>query len=88
MSAHLLFWFLNWKWLVLHYEMPIKRIREQRVSAYLLIYSFFFKLLLEFGLDFEFGLGLTLGLDLGLEFGLGLGLGLGLEQRFSYSYVM
>ena len=57
--------------------MPIKRIREQRVSAHLLIYSFwFFKLLLGFGLDFEFGLGLTLGLDLGLEFGLGLGLGL------------
>ena len=68
------------KWLVLRYIMPIKRIREQRVSAHLLIYSFlFFKLSLGFGLDFEVGLGLTLGLDLGLEFGLGLGLWLGLE---------
>ena len=65
---------LKWKWLVLRYVMPIKRIRELRVSAYLLIYlSLFFKLLLGFGLDFE------LGLTLGLEFGLGLGLGLGLE---------
>ena len=55
---------------------PIKRIREQRVSTHLLIYSvLFFKLSLGFGLDFEFGLGLMLGLDLGLEFGLGLGLG-------------
>ena len=62
------------------YVTPIKRIREQRVSAHLFIYSFLlFKLLLGFGLDFEFGLGLTLGLDLGLEFGLGLGLGLELE---------
>ena len=52
------------KWLVLRYVTPIKRIREQRVSAYLLIYSFlFFKLSLGFGLDFEFGFGLTLGLD-------------------------
>ena len=64
------------KWLVLRYIMPIKRIREQRVSAHLFIYSFlFFNLSLGFGLDFEFGLGLTLG----LEFGLGLGLWLGLE---------
>ena len=40
--------------------MPIKRIREQKVSAYLLIYSFLFiELTLGFGLDFEFGLGLT-----------------------------
>ena len=68
------------KWLVLPYVTPIKRIREQRASTHLLIYSFlFFKLSLGFRLDFEFGLGLTLGLDLGLEFGLGLGLGLGLE---------
>ena len=66
-----------WKWLVLRYVTPIKRIREQRVSAHLLF--LFFKLLLGFGLDFEFGFGLTLGLDLRLEFGLGLGLGLGLE---------
>ena len=66
------------KWLVLCYVMPIKRIREQRVSTYLLIYSFlFFKLSLGFELDFEFGLRLTLGLDLGLEFGLGLGWGYG-----------
>ena len=57
----------------------IQKIREQKVSAHLLIYSFlFFKLSLGFGLDFEFGLGLTLGLDLGLEFGLDLGLGFGL----------
>ena len=54
------------KWLVLRYVTPIKRIREQRVSAYLLIYRYsflFFKLSLGFGLDFEFGFGLTLGLD-------------------------
>ena len=62
------------KWLVLHYVTPIKRIKNQRGSAHLLLYSFlFFKLSLGFGLDFEFGLGL----ELGLEFGLGLGLGLG-----------
>ena len=43
------------------YKTSIKRIREQRVSTYLLIYSFlFFKLMLEFGLNFEFKLGLTL----------------------------
>ena len=72
--------FLTRKWLALRYVTPIKRIREQRVSAHSLIYSFLFsKLSLGFGLDFEFGLGLTLGLDLALEFGLGLGLGLGLE---------
>ena len=65
---------------VLRYITPLKRIREQRVSAHLLIYSFlFFELLSGFGLDFEFGLGLMLALDLGLEFGFGLGLGLGLE---------
>ena len=64
------------KWLVLRYVTPIKRIREERVSAHLLIYSFLlFKLSLRFGLDFEFMLGLMLWLDLGLEFGLGLGLG-------------
>ena len=40
--------------------MPIKRIREQKVNAHLLIYSFLFiELTLRFGLDFEFGLGLT-----------------------------
>ena len=55
--------------------MPIKRIREQRVSAHCSLTLLFFKLSLRFGLDFEFGLGLTLG----LEFGLSLGLGLGLE---------
>ena len=50
--------------------MPIKRLREQRVSAHLIIYSFlFFKLSLGFGLGFEFGKELTLGLDLVLEFG-------------------
>ena len=47
----------------------MKRIREQKVSAHLLIYSFlFFKLSIWFGLDFEFRLRLTLE----LEFGLGL----------------
>ena len=57
-----------------------KKIREQRVSAHLLIYPFLFsKLSLGFGLDFEFGLGLMLGLYLGLELGLGPELGLGLE---------
>ena len=56
---------------IICYVTPIKRIREQRVRAHLLIYSFsFFKLSLGFGLDFEFGLELTLGLDVGLEFGL------------------
>ena len=39
---------------MLRYVTPIKRIRERRVSAHLLIYSLlFFKLLL--GLDVEFG---------------------------------
>ena len=34
-----------WKWLVLRYVVPIKRLREQSVSAHMLIYSFlFFKL--------------------------------------------
>ena len=48
------------KWLGLCYVTPIKRIREQRVSAHLLIYSFLFiTLTLRFGLDFEFGLRLT-----------------------------
>ena len=75
------------KWLMLGYVMPIKRIREKRVSAHLRHSFLFFKLSLEFGLDFEFGLGLTLLLELGLEFWLGLGLGLGLEWGFSYSYV-
>ena len=57
-----------------------KRIREQRVSAHLLIYSFlFFKFTVGFGLDFELGLDLALGLDLGIEFGLGLGSELGLR---------
>ena len=43
----------------LHYVTPIKKVREQRVSTHLLIYSFlFFKLLL------GFGLGLTLELEL------------------------
>ena len=52
--------------MVLHYLMPIKRIREQRLSAYLLIYSFvFFKLSLGFGFGFELGLGLMLGLEFG-----------------------
>ena len=70
------------KWLVLRYVTPIKRIKEQRVSAHLLLYSFlFFQLSLGFRLNFDFGLRLMLGLDLGLEFGLGLGLGLGLEWR-------
>ena len=46
--------------------MPMKRIREQKVSAHLLF--FFFKLSIWFGLDFEFRLRLMLG----LEFGLGL----------------
>ena len=55
--------------------MPINRIREQRVSAHLLIYSFIFKLPLGFGLHFEFLLELMLGLELGLVFGIGLGLG-------------
>ena len=55
---------------MLHYVTPIKKIREQRVSAYLLIYSFvFFKSTLGFGLDFEFGLEFTLGLGLGLGLG-------------------
>ena len=45
---------------MLCYIMPIKRIREPRVSIHWLIYSFlFFKLLLGFRLDFEFGLGST-----------------------------
>ena len=62
--------------ITLRYVTPIKRIREQRMGAHLLIYSFLlFQLSLGFGLDFEFGLGLTLGLELGL----GLGLGLDLE---------
>ena len=65
--------------------MPIKRTRELKVSAHLLIYSFlFFKLLLGFGLDFKFGLGLRLGLDLEVEFELGLGLRLGLESDFLF----
>ena len=51
---------------MLRYATPTKRIKEQRVSAHLLIYSIlFFKLSLGFGLDFEFGLELTLGLELG-----------------------
>ena len=49
-----------------------ERLREQRVSTHLLIYSLFFKLSYGFGLDFELGLELTLGLELRLEFGLGL----------------
>ena len=58
---------------MLRYITPVKRIRQQKVSAHLLIYSvLILKLSLEFGLDFEFGLGS----DLGLEFGFGLGLGL------------
>ena len=57
-------------------ETPIKRIRKERVSAHLFMYSFLiFKLTLGFGLDFEFGLGLMLGLVFGLDLGLGLGLG-------------
>ena len=61
---------------MLRYVTPIKRIRDQRVSTQLLIYSFlFFKLTLEFGLDFKFGLGLTLGLEFGLGLGLRLELG-------------
>ena len=64
--------------ITLHNADVVERIREERVSIQLLIYSFlFFKLSLGFGLDFEFRLGLTL--ELGLEFGLGLELGLGLE---------
>ena len=60
---------------LLHFVTPIKRIKEQRTSAHLFIYSFlFFKLLLEFGLNFEFGSGLTLGLEFGLDLDLGLGL--------------
>ena len=58
---------------VAHYVTPIRRIREQKVSAHMFVYSFlFFKLSLGFGLDFEFGLGVELRLDLGLEFGLDL----------------
>ena len=64
------FFFFSWKWLVLCYVTLIKIIREQRVSAPLLIFVFF-KLTLGFGLDFEFGLGLEFwfGLGLGLELG-------------------
>ena len=59
---------------MLLYVTPIKRIREERVKARLLIYSFLlFRLTLGFGLDYEYGLGLTLGLELGFELGLGLG---------------
>ena len=62
------------KWLVLHYAMPIKRIRE-------LICSFIlFKLTFGLGLDLEFGLGLTLELQFGLDLGLGLGR---IDQPFS-----
>ena len=52
-------------WAALHYSTndnvtPVKRIREQKVSTHLLIYTFsFFKLSLGFGLDFEFGLGIN-----------------------------
>ena len=53
-----------WKWLVLHYIMPINRIKEQKVSTYLPFLHF--KLLLGFGLNFEVGLELMLGIDLGL----------------------
>ena len=59
---------------MLLYVTPIKRIREERVNARLLIYSFLlFKLTIGFRLDYEYGLGLTLGLELGFELGLGLG---------------
>ena len=48
----------NKKWQVLCYVTPLRRIREQKVSAHLLVYSFmFFKLLLRL----ELGLGLGLG---------------------------
>ena len=70
--------FEKWKWLVLLYITPIKRIRKQRVSTHMLIYSsLFFKLFLGYWLDFECGLGLTLGVDFGL--GLSRSTGLGLE---------
>ena len=61
--------FFSRKWLVLRYETPIKRIKEERVSPYLLFFELFIV---------RVELELTLELELGFEFGLGLGMGLGL----------
>ena len=54
---------------MLRYVTPIKRIKEERVSPYLLFFELFIV---------RVGLELTLELELGFEFGLSLGMGLGL----------
>ena len=56
---------------MLRYVTPIKRIREQKLSAHLLLLLFY----------------LFIKLELGLEFDLGLGLGLGLGWRFYHDFI-